>query len=875
MNITHCSPTKPHNTFLFHPATHYKRNYFCDAPRTNDKSCVVKSTRKICKIDEVKNCYPFLLQDMSYVDIDKCRSTAKSVSWTPHVNKDKNCSALPLHDTLPANKDKNIDTESLFDIASEDMDKKSNVTPSIVSDIIKPKQAASSCVDSEDVGYPKKRHSITFVLADEDHPVDEETKEPRNYRAEFVETLHVLNAIQVSILRLPILLISCCSIIFSSGWVLLNGLHYSWEMSLNWVLLYTAVLVVDLVLLEPGVCLCCAVLSWVLWRRPIILDDCMSRFLVVVQDIERRTLMVDLGWAARQVTSFIHRQAAPESASLLYLLHKIYLALKKSLPNLVFITGVYWLMIYTANILVMVNLQTDMYLTNSQRGFIYQSCGLHEVSIPITVDGMWDYIENKLRPCLLGMEANVNLSTVSTNVNPKNVTINFMGSMLISPLRIKQIRVVPSTGENCTDIPLLSNLIDRERQCNFEFTKATMDRRSFSVDWRHFATAKTTNHYTHSQDKGSLLGSIDLLPHSGYKKLIFLDEDLFWPSLSLLKGTDWVDQHTRYIVVDFSLLNLYSQVASSIRLRFDIERSAPFWHCHSYHFVYSITETYVILNKIVFIVISGYGILKELHEMYLTGPYKYFKLRSNYIEIFKILLSLALCVLDIQMALSKSLLLQELKDSYVLREKSGYVDFLTVAVMDYMYTMVGGLLAMICLFQIFSMLSKIRRLAIFNRLVLEAVKLFYIPLLGGAAFGVLAFLLFSATNENFSNIETSYLMVNQYLIKPHAIYKDLTNNNPYIGPVFVFVLGVNINLFLLNVFVAFINEAYSSVRNHLRIERYKVRDKTKMEYVKEFLGIRPKGVPDDQSVDLTDRLSLQERSNDRGLLTYIKNLRTN
>ena len=53
-------------------------------------------------------------------------------------------------------------------------------------------------------------------------------------------------------------------------------------------------------------------------------------FSVVVAEMDFRSWMVEMAWAARPLTSFIHTQAAPESASLFHLHDKVYKALKAS-----------------------------------------------------------------------------------------------------------------------------------------------------------------------------------------------------------------------------------------------------------------------------------------------------------------------------------------------------------------------------------------------------------------------------------------------------------------------------------------------------------------------------------------------------------------
>ena len=118
---------------------------------------------------------------------------------------------------------------------------------------------------------------------------------------------------------------------------------------------------------------------------------------------------------------------------------------------------------------------------------------------------------------------------------------------------------------------------------------------------------------------------------------------------------------------------------------------------------------------------------------------------------------------------------------------------------------------MICFFHPFLFPSAIRRLVIFIQLLKTTITLFFMPLVTGFAYAILAYLMFGKTIETFSNLKFCYLMVNQYFIKPQAIYHSLTESHPYLGPMFVFILGICVNFFVLNFFIAFLNEAYITI----------------------------------------------------------------
>ncbi|GFR62131.1 polycystin-2 [Elysia marginata] len=209
----------------------------------------------------------------------------------------------------------------------------------------------------------------------------------------------------------------------------------------------------------------------------------------------------------------------------------------------------------------------------------------------------------------------------------------------------------------------------------------------------------------------------------------------------------------------------------------------------------------------------------------------------------------------------------QLHYGYLSRKEPAFVDFFQTANLDLVCKSAGGFLIFTCIFQIFDMLSKIRRLLIFIRLLKSALYLFLMPLVTGLAFAFLANMLFGKTIENFSNLSISFLVINQYFIKPQAIYETLTAVHPYLGPYYVFALGFTINFFVVTFFISFLNEAYSSIINQIRIQKYKTQEKTKLEYVYEFLGIQST-----INWDREEELKFLERDNEKDLIKNIKQL---
>ncbi|GFN89504.1 polycystic kidney disease and receptor for egg jelly-related protein [Plakobranchus ocellatus] len=413
---------------------------------------------------------------------------------------------------------------------------------------------------------------------------------------------------------------------------------------------------------------------------------------------------------------------------------------------------------------------------------------------------------------------------------------------------------------------------------------------------------------------------------------MIVDEDSVM-KLRALKNSDWIDEHTRFLLIDFSLMNAHTHMASTVRIRFDFRRdkedvlalrpsnrqnktpherklhvrvgfepapslaltalsdrnqankplnhtlpqkieasdsAAPTWYSYSFHFFFELfgnQEYFLTVAWLIFFILSAHNILKELVLVYKMGLINRLLDYHIYIEMLKVLLSILLCVVFFRASSLATRFVQDMKRSYESRGQNSpeFFDSFELAALDYVYRIAGGFLAFLCIFQIFEMLKKIRRLLVFMRLLVSVFMLFCMPLIAGVAFAILALILFGHISENFSQFVTSCLTISQYFVKPRAIYHTLLENNPLIGPWFVFILGLCINFFILSLFIAFLNEAYSFVKNQIRLQSYKVRAKTKLEYVYEFLGI--------QSTikwDIDKTTLAQERELDRDFMADVK-----
>ncbi|RUS87584.1 hypothetical protein EGW08_004629, partial [Elysia chlorotica] len=302
-------------------------------------------------------------------------------------------------------------------------------------------------------------------------------------------------------------------------------------------------------------------------------------------------------------TCVVHKQAAPESASLFHMHDRVYKAIKQvtTQAHVTFQSGVYWLLVYTAAVLILVNLQSDPFNTNNQKKHLIEVLSLpSQQSEVISVSGLWRYLGNVLLPGLLKVRTNLNATRLGANARLLlyQAPWGADGSMIVTPVRIRQIRIkaFEENLEQCLHIPRVK--FSRNRLCNYEYTSETEDHSDYLDSWRRRSTTQSDEEedkvfkynskpdvYKYRRDTGNIFTkAVDALPQNGYWQVLHFDNVQVKFYLKKLEESDWIDQRTRYVVIDFSLINPGMLLTSTIRITVDFKRGGPFWFTTDFHF---------------------------------------------------------------------------------------------------------------------------------------------------------------------------------------------------------------------------------------------------------------------------------------------------
>ncbi|GFR62127.1 hypothetical protein ElyMa_000122700 [Elysia marginata] len=280
------------------------------------------------------------------------------------------------------------------------------------------------------------------------------------------------------------------------------------------------------------------------------------------------------------------------------------------LPHVTFHKGVYWLIFYTILAVVMVNMQSDCYNSFNQGHYLKHTLKLPPSSeVVTTVAELWTFITGVLLPGLLDLKTYTNI-TVSGDpadkiyLNPGNP--HSMGSMVIPPANV-----------------------DRDRSCNFEFSTETEDKRDYMSSWSGNAYSKCESLsflrrirnilfiFAHPlrRQLTSLAWADLYIAVVRYWTVMHFDNKETPYRLGVMQRSDWIDQHTRYLLIDFCLINPGASIVSAFRITVDFKRPAPFWHTEDFHFRFKETSNHVYILITIgffFIIISIYNLIKEI-----------------------------------------------------------------------------------------------------------------------------------------------------------------------------------------------------------------------------------------------------------------------
>lgn len=290
-----------------------------------------------------------------------------------------------------------------------------------------------------------------------------------------------------------------------------------------------------------------------------------------------------------------------------------------------------------------------------------------------------------------------------------------------------------------------------------------------------------------------------------------------------LKQNGFVDRSTRGIVTEVNFFNTNTGLLTAAQLLVEffpsglIEASARFRHCRIPLYA-SARDGLRIGCEIFYIVVLLYQLQREVKRILFTRPLSRCLCdASNILNMVFFMLSFAFLIGWYRYAFSQVRLNFDVN-------AEDFVNYYDMADQLYAAYKIGGVVALIASGRIFRYLSLNRRMSILWQAIESSL-----PDLGGffaaflvllAGFSFCAYMFYGSHRQNFNTLYWSLATMFRFWVSDYE-YNDLVEITPNEAFFFFLVWSVLVYLLILNMFIAITTDAFTSIQEQTRNEKWK------------------------------------------------------
>ncbi|XP_013390791.1 polycystic kidney disease protein 1-like 2 [Lingula anatina] len=425
------------------------------------------------------------------------------------------------------------------------------------------------------------------------------------------------------------------------------------------------------------------------------------------------------------------------------------------------------------------------------------------------VDSMWEYLEETFVPSLF----------TSTWYNGDSVTESDsltadMVSLHVGAARLRQLRV----KDVCDVPPTFQSMI---HSCTVRYEWGTDDSRDYNTSWTPLVN--TTDHPT---DQWTYQSAFKLrsLPFAGkhgtyngggYVKLLGDTRNKSLSILADLQEFKWIDQRTRAVFLEFTLYNPQVNLFSVAQLLFEFHPTGaifPFYQiftCKFYQYGNGL-EIFVAVCEVMFILFILTSTYREFSKFRNTGSKEYFSDPWSYIEVAIVCLGYSAIGLFFQRLVIVNFTIANFHE----HGREEFVNFFPAAFWDYILGYTLAAMLVLTVLKFFKLLRFNVRMNMLSATLKKSWKPtlhFYLVL----AFLMMAYAFFGQCAfghyiEKFKSlIDTLQTLFT--LIMGGFEFAILGDSNRVIGIVFLITFAMIIQVTLINMFIAIIDESFRYV----------------------------------------------------------------
>jgi len=314
------------------------------------------------------------------------------------------------------------------------------------------------------------------------------------------------------------------------------------------------------------------------------------------------------------------------------------------------------------------------------------------------------------------------------------------------------------------------------------------------------------------------MGKLATYGGGGYVLEVTPNSDIHSQKILQLQNSQWLDDRTRAVFIEFTLYNPNSNLFSALIFLFEFTNIGvivPYYQIFTtklYHYGNEL-ETVVAVCEVTFVLYNIVFTYYEIKRYRKLGRHVYFQEFWSYTEIIQFGLSYSVIVLFFQRMVAVNNIIDELKKS---NGQSFYISFYPAMTWDFILTYVTAFLVGLVILKIFKLLKFNKRMFVIAQIIryakgnlLNLAFFTSIPIFGFANF---AMLMFGVLMYNYRTFGHSLIILFNFFLGVSDFYA-LSATNRIFGPIFYFLFVLFVNVGLFTIFISIVNLAIKKARS--------------------------------------------------------------
>ncbi|XP_036325003.1 polycystic kidney disease 2-like 1 protein [Rhagoletis pomonella] len=436
----------------------------------------------------------------------------------------------------------------------------------------------------------------------------------------------------------------------------------------------------------------------------------------------------------------------------------------------------------------------------------------HEASVRFadlaTTADMWAFLETKFIIDLHGDNASQSSTSgerAAGTHSVENKLIFLEQNLVLGPPRLRQIRVKEGS---CDVHDVFGRYFNK---CYADYSSGVEDTS------KEFKSAK----YKTLNELGahSIWGEISTYRSGGFVKDFTYDFNENKQIMSNLKTEKWLDRASRLIIVEFTLFNANRNIMNNVKFIGELPSTGGVVTSYSIQSVKMASVfwkdgIWVLLTGILFYMFIIYYTIVEIMEVLRIGVANYVRIMWNFVDFLIIVLAYLTLIYNIWHPFYVNTLYKKFEE-----KPNEFLVLDTFCFWNLMYRNTLAICTFLVCIKIFKFISFNKTMRQFNATVSTCLR----DLLGfSVMFGIvflayaqLGLLLFGNVHYDFRNFYESLLTMIRMILGDFD-YEGIEAANHVLGPIYFLTYIFLVFFILLNMFLAIINDTYSSVKSEVQ-----------------------------------------------------------